>query len=647
MTERKIWPPLAIILKLYLLAILVFTIFRGILFLTETKRLNEAVSTGLIIQAFIMGLRFDLVISSYILFFPFLMLASLDIAQKRNEIVLQSLQYLTTFLFLLSFMVCATDIPYFNQFFKRFTVDAFMWMDSPEFVFSMILQEPRYWLALIPFLLLSYGFIKITQKYWKQYKSLPIVKNSYFKKIFMTILCLGLIFLGIRGRIDEKSPIRVGTAFFSNNAFLNQLGLNPNFTLIRSYLDRKDEKNKPIMLMDDSTAIIKVKAYLNIDQQISNSPIARMVMGDSSPHQKHNVVLIIMEGVSAQYLQRHGSGKILLPFLDSLTNEGLYFENNYSAGIHTHNGIFSTLFSFPALFHKHAMKESNLIRYNGMASTLKKSGYTTSFFIPHDGQFDNVEGFLRANEFDYVYSKDDYPSSQVKTTLGVPDDIMFSFSLPILQKLSQNNDPFFATFMTASNHGPFYIPEYFKPNHSEIKDQIIEYSDWSLRMFFKKASKQWWYKNTIFVITSDHGSPMDGTYSMPLSYNHTPLLFYNPGLLGQSKNVDNMAGQIDIFPTVMGILNLPYVNNTLGSDLLKTKRPYIYFSDDDQFGVIDHEWFLIIKKDGTHRLYKYQSKDKKDYTNEFPEIVLKMKEYGGANLQVYQHLLTTGSQYVE
>ncbi len=195
-----------------------------------------------------------------------------------------------------------------------------------------------------------------------------------------------------------------------------------------------------------------------------------------------------MESMSAAKMERHGNTKHLTPFLDSLSHNSYYFENIYTAGIHTFNGVFSTLFSFPAIYRQNPMKESTMFKYNGIGHTLRKNGYSTTYFTTHDGQFDNIEGFLRANDFENIITLADYPSEEAKTTLGVPDDFMFEFSMPVIDKLYKENKPFFVAFMTASDHGPYYLPDYFKPKNQNIKDQMVEYADWSLRKLVSLAS---------------------------------------------------------------------------------------------------------------------------------------------------------------
>jgi len=628
--------------KVYLITLLIFSIFRLILFLSELERINPGVSTTDILLSFIMGLRFDIVISGYILFIPYLILAFLSFFKEKFPKVDKILYSLIYLLFTLAFLVCAVDIPYFKQFFSRFTITGFEWLDHPSFVFKMIVEEPRYWIIMVPFIFITYIFLKAFKSIFSDSNETSTL--TWVPKAGIYILCFGLIFLGIRGRIEKKSPIRVGTAYFSNNPFLNQLGLNPNFTLIRSYLDSKETRNKTVNLMNDSLAVANVQQYLNIQHPDKNLPLLRNMNVNSATPNKYNVVVVIMESMSAAKMERNGNTGHLTPFLDSISNQGYYFSNTYTAGIHTFNGIFSTIFSMPGLFRQHPMKESSILKYHGLFSTLKSNGYSTAYFTTHDGQFDNVEGFLRANDCEHVISQSNYPAGEVKTTLGVPDAYMFEYSMPVLNSLSDKKKPFVAAFMTASDHGPYYVPDYFKPHSKELKKQITEYADYSLQKLIKLCSKQKWFKNTLFVFVADHGAPMDNTYDISLDYNHTPLLFYAPDIIKKPKKLECMAGQIDVFPTIMGLLKLPYANNTLGIDLLSESRPYIFFNADDKYGVIDHNWLLVVKNDNTKGLYKYQSKDTQNYATKNIKQVELMNRYAQSNLQTFQYMILNKKQ---
>src|ERR1051326_2079175 len=209
---------ISVIFKIYPLAVIIFFLFRFILFVTELKRIDEATSTSDILYSFFMGIRFDIVICGYILVLPYLVLTLLELNGKKNLIISKILFYFIFSFFTLTFFICAADIPYFNQFFSRFSVTAFEWVNSPLFVIKMIAQEPKYWMTIIPFLILSFIFYRMLKRIWKSVYDVETKKGNIYFKAGISILFLGFIFLGIRGRIDEKSPIRVGTAYFCNNA---------------------------------------------------------------------------------------------------------------------------------------------------------------------------------------------------------------------------------------------------------------------------------------------------------------------------------------------------------------------------------------------------------------------------------------------
>ena len=628
------------ILKIYLLALSVFSVFRIMLFLSEFDRIDEKeVAILTIIKSFIMGVRFDIVISGYILILPTLIFLTLELIGFKSKSIKQFFFYWIYILFTIAFTVSTADIPYFNQFYDRFSVGAFEWMESYKIVISMIFQEPKYFLFIIPFILLEIVFYILLKKIFEQENETQ--KINFFLNTFVSLIFLAIVFLGIRGRIEEKSPIRIGTAYFSNNSFLNKLGLNPSFTLIRSYLDSKDEDNRVVKFMDDKLAIEMVQKNLGITKTQYNSPIAREVQPDTLLSAQPNVVLIIMESMSAAKMKRHGSTEELTPFLDSLSNNSIYFENIYTAGKHTFNGIFSTLFSFPALYRQHSMKTNN--QYDGISTSLLKNGYSTTYFTTHDSQFDNIEGFLRSNNFQNVISQSDYPVSEVKTTLGVPDDFMFRFSIPKINELSERENPFFVTFMTTSDHSPFYVPEYFQPKAKAIESQIVQYADWSLQQFIQLASKEAWFNNTIFVFVADHGAAIDAKYDISLNYFHTPLIIYAPELFKANEVHQKIGSQIDVYPTVMGLIKQKYVNNTLGIDLLNEERKFTIINDDDKVGILDTDYLCIMKNNGAKlELYKYKEQDKSNYFDQEQEKALEMADYAKSNMQVHQIMISEG-----
>lgn len=652
--KKNIPTPFRLIFKIYFLSLSLFFVFRLILFFLELNHLDSIPSNerfSIFSQAFFMGLRFDLVIIGYIMLLPSFILLLFYQFNLQNVIIQKVIKIYLIVLFSIAFLICGIDLTYFHHFFNRFSVAGLQWADNPEFMFKMIFQEFDFWWVIFPIIISIFLFSRLMNRF--VFKTEPTTKTTFTLKnrittITFSLLTLALIFLGIRGRLESKSPIRVGTAYFSNYAFANQLGLNPVFTFLRSYLDASKDKADQLNLIDTEIAIKNTQTYLGRAGN-KTSPIAQDINPDSVNTNPPNVILVLMESMSAAKMGRFGNSDNLTPFLDSIANNGYSFDNIYSAGTHTFNGIFSTLFSYPALFTKHPMKGVEIPKYHGIGSVLKKHGYSTVYFTTHDDQFDNAGGFLRGNDYEQVISQQDYPLNKVESTLGVPDDYLFEFAIPKFNELHQKNKPFFAAMMTASDHGPYVIPEYFTPNSKEEKKQIVEYADWSIKKLITLAQQQPWFNNTLFVFIADHGAFMDAKFDVPLSYNHVPLIIYAPALIKTPKAFDSFGGQIDVFPTLMNLIALPYTNNTLGVDLFTRHRPYTYFCNDDKLGVINNEYLFIYRKNShdSYRgsLYKYNETSVTDYIKLLPQLADSMKTYAFSNMQTAQYLIENKKLY--
>ena len=633
----------------YIAGIIFFTAFRVGLLLTELPQLNQLPDTvALITQAFILGFRFDTVISGYFLIVP---LVALSISSSLKWEAKWFYKFIGLYLIIVysfGFLICSIDIPFFKYYFSHVTVIIFNWTGDAGFILKMIYEEFSYFIFLFVFLIATVVFIFVLRKLRTKILEKPSMQiNTQFAKgtiynIIFSLAALALMFISIRGRLNEKSPIRVGTAFFSNYAFPNQLGLNPVFTFVRSVLDAEKPENMSLHLMDNQTAIKNVREYFHIDSSAHySSLIARKVLS-TGQSVNANVIVVIMESMSANKMKHFGNTDNLTPYLDSLANSSYCFDNVYTAGIHTFNGEYGTLFGYPALLKQHPMNTAVINEYTGFSNTLKDFGYHSIYFTTHDDQFDNVGGFLRANNFQSIVSLQDYPSDKVLSTLGVPDDYMFEFSIPRLNELYKTGKPFFAAYMTASDHGPLIIPKDvpFHPRSNNMQHQIVEYADWSIGKFMMLASLQEWYRNTIFVFVADHGSVTENNiYDMPLSYHHTPLIIHAPFILIQSEHFQQAGGQIDIFPTVMGLLNFDYVNNTLGVDLLKETRPCIYFCADNKIGCLDQEYFYVFRENGIESLYKYRNMDVNNYIGENRLKADSLKTYAFSMMQTAQWLI--------
>lgn len=628
----------------YVIGIAFFFAFRLISFYTNYSQIENIpgdLKSEIILKSFLLGFRFDTSMSVYLLIVPFILLAINDILSINKKLLLSVSTTLIVVFYLFSFLITGIDVPYFSHFNYRLTTAVFQWIENPLFVLKMVFQEPSYWGILIPLIIIVYAYYFLVKKVKANcYTNKKTLISTLSNKIIWFSISVLIIVIGLRGRVNlNVAPLGPTDAYFSDYSIANQMSLNPVFTFLKSYLDTKKDSNRELNLMDNEIAINKVKKYLNRKGN-ENSPIATEVIPDSTFANQPNLVLILMEGMSTARMGTYGNPFNITPFLDSISNHSLFFKNIYSAGIHTHNGIYGTLCSYPAIYDRHAMNQVPILKYNGLINTLKNNNYASIYFTNHDVEFDNVGGFLTENGIDKIICDKNYPKDKILSTLGVADDFMFDFSMPYLNEMTKQNQPFLSVFMTTSNHGPYRIPEYFKSKHEHDGLRGCEYADWSLYKFINEAKKQPWFENTIFAFVADHGWAIDVRYDLSLNYNHIPFIVYSPKLIDTPKVVEDIGAQIDVYPTLMNILKLPYTNNTLGIDMLKEKRPYVYFNADDKIGVLDKEHLLILRKDGPETMHFYPNKSVENCINKNQDKALKMKDYAKSNLQAAYYLIS-------
>lgn len=572
----------------------------------------------------------------YLLALPLLVLF-VNALFNNNRYALRTIKWFINSVFFLVLFLCAADIPFFNHFNYRINSASLMWAESTDMVISMIAQDPSYWGVLVPFALVILVFFKLHTRFIKRFFVSPTVSISWLKNSIWFLVSGGVCFLALRGTVDfNRSPLNAKDAYFSNYSILNQMALSPVYTFLKSMTEQQKSSNADLDLMESDKAFEEVRKQLN-RTYLNNNSLATLHRPDSQHITQPNVVLVLMEGLSAAKLASYGDTNNCTPYLDTLIQQSYFFNNAYSAGLHTHNGIYSSITSFPALFERHGMTQIPILRYNNLISTLRDHDYQTIYFSNHDVEFDNVGGFLVENGIQQMVSERDYDLSKKLSVWGVPDDYMFDFSIPYLNKLAANKKPFFGLYMTTSNHRPFRFPENYQRRFESDENEGAAYADWSIEQWMEKVKKEDWFENTLFVFMSDHGWAIKPRYDIPLNYVHVPLFFYSPKYFPAAITNDKLAAQIDVFPTIMSALKLPYTQTDLGVDLFSNTRPYVYFNADDKLGVLNKNYYYIYRKNGPESLYEIPRLE--NILDENKAIADSMKNYAFSQMQVSHDLI--------
>lgn len=628
--NRLIPRKITYVATIYLTGMACFTLCRLILLWRNFALLDFGVdnSAKWIWEALLMGLRFDNVVSAYLLALPLLLLLVGQIVPRCYKALAQTAKWWITITYSVAIMMCVGDIPFFEQFRIRLNAVMFNYVDGDMgFVVRMVGGEWQYILFSLAAIgvagLFVFANIRLARR-WAINHAEPTPRRT---TIILIIFCL-VTPLAIRGRLSRKSPIRVGTAYISNNAFINQLGLNPVFTLLRSTLDMNGTQ---LEVQESGRARAFAAWELGRDTEFGRH-------AEAHPSPIKNVVVLLMESNTADRLRSEGNNEGLSPNLDTLITRGLYYRNAYSTGIHTYNGVYSTLTSFPSYLDKHTMKASIIPSLHTIPEQMMQQGMATLFFTTHDAQFDNMSGFALGNGIQRVISEPDYDRSEIVSTLGVPDHVMYDKALTMLDAKHAAGQGFCAILLSSSNHPPYNVPDgiAFKPRSRDISTQVAEYADWAMRYFLDKASTRDWFNSTLFVITGDHGKAIENDYAIPLSYNHIPILFYSPANI-QAEVRDDMASQMDIMPTAAGLLGMEFTNRSFGIDLRSETRRIVPFSTDHEVAAIDRDWLYVYSySGGMEYLYDRRAEGDDRYRNvaaENHDAVKRMHEYTVSMMQ--------------
>lgn len=602
-----------LLFKLYVFNLVLFFLTRLLFFIV-----NKATDVAMVpfsekALAFKTGFEFDTAVFCWIAYLPVL-LWSMAFLFKQSKLYAMGF-YSFLGLQLVYYFVGIADIPYFNQFGAHLSRNAFLWNESPDFAVGVIFGNFSYWGYFLVFLPIAFILIRFSKYLFLafQRREEQQAKPAWYTAFIFFIFLISIVTIGARGRPTDRSGLDEGLAIVSQNNFVNQVALNPNFTFWRSVLFGSKKHYTVPDDIDESIAF--TRKYLGIDAPFEKN-IDRIITDTTSQKTTYNFVIVVMESM-CRFKMGYYNGKKLTPHLDELNKESVFCENFFSSGIHTFNGLFSTSSGYPSIYADKSMKSYVKTPFNGLGPLLSERGYETYFYITHDPHFDNMEGFYKLNQFEHCISEYDFDRSQIESSLGVPDHLLFDKLIEVTNQ-RKSNKPFVSVLMTASDHGPWRIPENipFKPQGETQQDNCTLYADWAIGHFMEQAKKQSWYDHTVFIFLGDHGLSMGHTYEMGLAYNHIPCTIHQPKLF-KPDTIYSPCYQPDIPATVMGIIGGSYTNKTFGIDILKEQHPFVVFSADDKIGCIDDKGYYFYKTLSNDQTYlrKYKNLDPVNYKN--------------------------------
>jgi phosphoglycerol transferase MdoB-like AlkP superfamily enzyme len=459
-------------------------------------------------------------------------------------------------------------------------------------------------------------FVVIIWGMYRLYRMTELKRDDviWWKYSVATLLSLvamaPFVVAGIRGGFTTAvRPITISNANqYAERPIEAALVLNTPFSLYRTI----------------GKAVFTVPAYYATEEQMAAVYTPVHVPIDSLPMVKKNVVVLIVESFGREYIGalnrclENSSYQGYTPCVDSLIAQSITFSHSYSNGRKSIDGMPSILSSIPMFVEPFFLTPASMNHVSGIASLLAAEGYQTAFF--HGAQRGSMgfQAFARSTGFRDYYGREDY---EADGRFGGEDDFDGMWAIwdePFLQyyaaKMSEMKEPFMTAVFTASSHHPYVIPEKYKdiyPEEGIIIHKCIRYTDMAIGRFFQQASRQPWFKNTIFVLTSDHTNLSDHLeYQTDLGGFCSPIIIYEPGVTDLQPEVQQkIAQQIDILPTIMSRLHYPKPYFAFGIDVLNTPSEDTwavnYLNGIYQYVKHNH----VLQFDGTHTRAVYSLTD--------------------------------------
>jgi phosphoglycerol transferase MdoB-like AlkP superfamily enzyme len=379
----------------------------------------------------------------------------------------------------------------------------------------------------------------------------------------------------------------------SDNNYVNELAGDGIFQFFAAFRNNEldYEKYYKSLPVDDAFRIMRAQLQTPDARFVSSDPhdLTRVITG-AGPEKHLNVVLITVESLSGDYMPALGNtrGDNITPNLDALSARSLFFTRMYATGTRTVRGLEAMSLSVPPTPGESIIKRKDNEGLFSLADVFNEKGYQSEFIYGGYGYFDNMNYFFAQNGYQPV-DRNMIASKDIHTenVWGVADEDLFTLVMQRMDKAYAAHKPFFGNVMTTSNHRPFTWPEGRIDMPNGLRRGAVKYTDWAIGDFLKRAASKPWFADTVFVIVADHCATSAGKTSLPVDRYHIPLLIYSPKYI-QPARIDRLMSQIDVPPTLLGLLDFSYTSRFLGYDIFKLEpgRARAFISTYQELGYI-------------------------------------------------------------
>jgi len=591
------------VVKLFSIMLLVFTLFRlstYIAFHPDNITIIE------VLPSFALGIAFDIRWICYLLL-PIVLFSYIPGCSPYSSNKARKFWtgYLAATTFLVIFFFGA-DYGHFGYVNTRLNASALNFAEDAKISAEMLWESyPLFWI-LLALIIVAYIFYRLYNSTHQRVEKVNSAKEIIYRRNWYLLVTFGMA-LGIYGSFSFQ-PLKRDDAFSFNDNFKAYLALNPLqnfFTTLRFRKPQvKDLKAKDYYPM--------MSAFLQLDKG-SEGYSRSLYPGSGSLESKPNIVLVVCESFSMYKTSMSGNPLNTTPYFNQMTRNGIFFNRCFTPHFATARGMFATLTGIPDVqMSKFSTRNIESLDQHMIINNFEE--YDKHYFIGGSSEFNNYRGLINNIKGVQFHEEGSFTSKRVNVW-GITDKDLFQEANTLF---ARQQKPFFAIIQTAGNHRPYTIAEKDKdfvqkelPQDTLLKYGFLSneeynamrYFDYAFQSFIEAAKKQPYFHNTIFVFVGDHGIAGNARAVYPdvwtdqrLSDEHVPLLLYAPSLLvPQSRN--EVVSQIDVMPTIAGLVHQRYTNTTLGRDLLnpakKNHAAFVIYHDEEKIGWVTDSFYYM------------------------------------------------------
>jgi phosphoglycerol transferase MdoB-like AlkP superfamily enzyme len=554
--------------------------------------------------AFLTGLIFDLSTAVYWLmplFILYIVLPSNSL--KRSKYLKWFLGFSSFVLFIWTFAAIA-EIVFWQEFNSRFNFIAVDYLVYTHEVIRNIWESyPIIWLVLgvmILSALMAYVVrraVTVTEIGWSPARSKMMVAFVGILLFAGNYFLISENLLPPSTKHVQRELTKNGLAALFAAYFHNEI----DYDLFYSRIPNDEAFGRVKKLLTDQDDL-KIQSGLTIARKVT--PPTDEVLHARAPL---NVIMVVMESMSARFMGAYDPSSKLTPFLDRFAHEGLFFRHVYATGTRTVRGLEAVTLSVPPTPGQSIVRRPGNENLYSIGSILSEHGYKKAFVYGGDAFFDNMKAFYSANGFS-VFDEPSMKHEEISfsNAWGVCDEDLFNMAIREADLAQKEHKPFLQVVMTTSNHRPYTFPEgKIDLPTSSGRSGAVKYSDYAVGQLIKNSENKPWFKNTLFVFIADHNASVGGGVDVPIGDYLIPAIVYNP-LLIKPQVVETLGSQIDIVPTLLALMGVSYESHFYGHDLLTTKDERAFISNYQKVGLLRKGKLVLLSPPRKVDRYSYE-----------------------------------------